>query len=84
MDHLKEEAKGLAQELVEQARELSDARARIKVLEDWVGDFHITRSRFISFAKRDRFKSATHHDLQIITAGNRDVHDGNVIADARL
>lgn len=77
MDRLKGERK-------EQAGELADARARIRGLEDSVGDLHNTRSRFISFAKRDKFKSATHHDFQIIAAGNRDVHGGNVIADVRL
>lgn len=98
MDHLKgelkeqtrgqkEQARELkehARELKEHALELADARARINGLEDSVGDFHNTRSRFISFAKRDKFKSATHHDIQIIAAGNHDVHGGNIIADARL
>lgn len=73
-------------ELKEQTWTLTDARARINDLEDSVRDLHNTRSRFISFAKQDKFKSATHHDyqIQIITAGNRDAHGGNVIADARL
>lgn len=84
LERLKEEVKNQAQELVKQARDLSDAQARIKGLEYSVGDFHSTRSRFISFAKRDKFKSATHQDFQIIAVGNRNVHGRNIISDARL
>ncbi|KAK5714805.1 hypothetical protein LTS12_027828, partial [Elasticomyces elasticus] len=70
------ERKEQARELKEQAVELTDARSRINSLEDSVRDLHNTRSRFISFAKQDKSKSATHHDYQIqtIAAGNRDAH----------